>query len=222
MVVRAEVSERTYEGVFISGVGSGASSSGSWGGSSRTLVGDVVDAVVLVRLAVGVHHGGLVSFAGKTIFLQVPLFLAVPASGVGVPQDGVGAGLVVAVGASLLEAERSDLIESFIIVGIPDDLFGHILAKFMFDSGEFVQPLLVVQDGLQVAGGLDAFYVGGLLHFKHLIAKAVFESGEEELVLDKKEGVSDSFGFISASVAPAAMVTRTAAMAAGFLSVRRL
>jgi len=69
MVVRAEVSERTYEGIFISGVGSGAGSSGSWGGSSRALVGDVVDAVVLVRLAVGVHHRGLVSFAGKTIFL---------------------------------------------------------------------------------------------------------------------------------------------------------
>ncbi len=41
---------------------------------------------------------GKVSFAGETIFLQVSLFLAVSASGVGVPQDGVGAGLVVAVG----------------------------------------------------------------------------------------------------------------------------
>ena len=109
MVIRAEVSERTYEGIFVSGVGSGASSSGGWGGSGRTLVGDVVDAVVLVRFAVGVHHGGLVSFAGKTIFLQVSLFLAVPASGVGVSQDGVGAGFV-AVGASLLEAERSAAI----------------------------------------------------------------------------------------------------------------
>ena len=117
MVIRAEVSERTYEGIFVSGVGSGASSSGSWGGSSRTLVGDVVDAVVLVRLAVGIHHGGLVSFAGKTIFLQMPLFLAVSASGVGVPQDGVGAGLVVVVvvGASLLEAERSKLAKLFVL-----------------------------------------------------------------------------------------------------------
>ena len=64
MVVRAEVSERTYEGVLVSGVGGGASSGGGWGGSSRTLVGDVVDAVVLVRLAVGVHHGGLVPSCG--------------------------------------------------------------------------------------------------------------------------------------------------------------
>ena len=122
-------------------VGSGASSSGSWGGSSRTLVGDVVDAVVLVRLAVGVHHGGFVSLTGETIFLQVPLFLAISASGVGVPQDGVGAGLVVAVGAFLLEAERSDLAKLFIIVGVPDDLFGHVLANFMLDSADFVQPL---------------------------------------------------------------------------------
>ena len=195
MMIRAEVSERTYEGIFVSGVGSGASSSGSWGGSSRTLVGDVVDAVVLVWLAVGVNHGGFVSLTGETIFLQVPLFLAISASGVGVPQDGVGAGLVVAVGAFLLEAERSDLAKLFIIVGIPDDFFGHILANFMLDSADFVQPLLVVQNGLQVAGGLDAFCVGGLLHLEHLIAKAVFESGEKKLVLDKQEGVSDSFGF---------------------------
>ncbi len=66
-----------------------------------------------------------------------------------VPQDGVGAGLVVAVGAFLLEAERSDLAKLFIIVGVPDDLFGHVLANFMLDSADFVQPLLVVQNGLQ-------------------------------------------------------------------------
>ncbi|MFN9944840.1 MAG: hypothetical protein ACK56I_35780, partial [bacterium] len=95
----------------------------------------------------------------------------------------------------MLEAERSDLIKSFIIVGIPDDLLGHVLAKFMFDSGEFVQPLLVILDGLQVAGGLDAFCVGGLLHLEHFVAKAVSESGEKKLVFDKQEGVRDSFSF---------------------------
>ena len=163
-MIRAEVSERTYEGIFVSGFGSRVGSSSGWSGSSGTLVGDVVDAVVLVRLAVGVNHGGLVSFTGKTIFLQVALFLTISASGVGVPQDRVGAGLVVAVGASLLEAERSDLIKSFIIVGIPDDLLGHILAKFMSDGGDFVQPLLVIQDGLQVAGGLDALHAVSYTH----------------------------------------------------------
>jgi len=152
----------------------------------------------------------------------VPLLLAVSASGVGVPQDSVGAGLVVAVGALLLKAERSDLVESFIIVSVPGDFSGHILAKFMFDSGDFVQPFLVIQDGLQVAGGLDALHVGGLLHLEHLIAKAVFESGEEELVLNKKEGVSDSFGFYLSLGSSGGDETRTVAMAAGFLSVTRL
>ena len=164
MMIRAEVSERTYEGIFVSGFGGRAGSSSGWSGSSGTLVGDVVNAVVLVRLAVGVHHGGFVSFAGETIFLQVPLFLAISASGVGVPQDCVGAGLVVAIGALLLETESSDLVESFIIVGVPGDFSGHILAKFMFDSGDFVQPFLVIQDGLQVAGGLDALHVLSLIH----------------------------------------------------------
>ena len=96
-MIRAEVSERAYEGIFVSGFGCRASSSSGWSGSSGTLVGDIVNAVVLVRLAIGVHHGGFVSFAGETIFLQVALFLAISASGVGVPQGGVGAGLVVAV-----------------------------------------------------------------------------------------------------------------------------
>ena len=143
-MIRAEVSERTYEGIFVSGFGSRAGSSSGWSGSSGTLVGDVVNAVVLVRLAVGVHHGGFVSFAGETIFLQVALFLAVSASGVGVPQGGVGAGLVVAIETFLLEAKRSKLAKLFIWQVVPDDFLGHILANFMLDSADFVQPFLVV------------------------------------------------------------------------------
>ena len=113
MMIRAEVSERAYEGVFVSGFGCRASSSSSgWSGSSGTLVGDVVNAVVLVRLAIGVHHGSFVSFAGETIFLQVALFLAVSAGGVGVPQGGVGAGLVAE--TFLLEAKRSKLAKLLI------------------------------------------------------------------------------------------------------------
>ncbi len=44
------------------------------------LINDVVDAVVLlVRLAVGVDHWSLISFAGVAIFLEMTLLLAVPA-----------------------------------------------------------------------------------------------------------------------------------------------
>ncbi len=81
------------------------------------MLGDVVDAVVLalvlIGLAVGVHHGGLVSFAGETIFLEVALLLTVSANGVGVPQGGGGG--VVAIGETfLLEAKSSKLDEMFI------------------------------------------------------------------------------------------------------------
>ena len=113
MMVRAEVSERTNECVLVSGLGGRAGSSGGWSGSSGTLVGDIVNMVVLVWFAIGVHHGGLVSFAGETIFLEVALFLTVSANGVGVPQGGVGAGLV-AVETFLLEAKRSKLAKLFI------------------------------------------------------------------------------------------------------------
>ena len=47
------------------------------------LVSDVVDLVVLlVRLIIGIYHGGLVAFPGETILLQMSLLLAVPAFGV--------------------------------------------------------------------------------------------------------------------------------------------
>jgi hypothetical protein len=65
------------------------------------LLSDIVDAVVLVlvlvRLAVGVHHGGLVPFAGEAVLLEVPHFLAVSAGGVGVSHRSGGVGLVAAV-----------------------------------------------------------------------------------------------------------------------------
>ena len=53
-------------------------------GSSR-LVGDVVDAVVLlVGFAIGVDHWSLVAFPGETIFLQMSFLFAVSAFSVGV------------------------------------------------------------------------------------------------------------------------------------------
>ncbi len=53
------------------------------------MVSDVVDAVVLlVRLAIGVDHKGLITFTGEAIFLEVSFFLAVPALGVGITEWG--------------------------------------------------------------------------------------------------------------------------------------
>jgi hypothetical protein len=53
--------------------------------------------LILVRLAIGVHHGGLVSLTGEAVFLEVALLLAVSAGGVGVSHGGGGASLVAVV-----------------------------------------------------------------------------------------------------------------------------
>ena len=53
MVVRVKVGDRADEGVLVDGLLLGALGSGR-------LVGHVVDPVGLIRLAVGIHHGGVV------------------------------------------------------------------------------------------------------------------------------------------------------------------
>ncbi len=58
------------------------------------LVGHVVDMVGLVRFAVGIHHGGVVSPAQEAFFLAVPFFVTVSADDVGVGR-GVVTGLAV-------------------------------------------------------------------------------------------------------------------------------
>jgi hypothetical protein len=159
------------------------------------LVGDIVDAIavlVLVGLAVGVHHRGLVPLAGEAVLLAVALLLAVSAGRVGVPDGGVGAGLIVG-DALLLEAQHSELAKLVIWQVFPDDFFSFFFAYLLFDGVDLVEPLLVVLDGLQVAGGLDALGEGGLLHLEHLVTKAISQSGEEKLMLDEHEGVSNSF-----------------------------
>jgi hypothetical protein len=56
-------------------------------GGGGGLISNVVDAVVLlVRLAVGVDHRGLVTFPGEAIFLQVSFLFAVPALGIRVAE----------------------------------------------------------------------------------------------------------------------------------------
>jgi hypothetical protein len=105
MVVWAEVGDGADEGVLIAGLRSwlGRSSGGG-------LLGDVVDAVVLVLvgLAVGVHHGGLVPLTGEAVLLEMAFLLAISAGSIGVSDGSGGAGLVVG-DAFLLEAKDSEL-----------------------------------------------------------------------------------------------------------------
>ncbi len=154
------------------------SSSGS-SSSSRVLISDIVDAIavlVFVRLAVGVHHGGLVPLAGKAVLLEMAFLLAVSAGRVGVPDGGVGVGLIVG-DPFLLEAKHSELAKLVIWQVFPDDFSSFVFAYLLFDGVDLVEPLLVILDGLQVVGSLDALGEGGLFHFEYFVAETISQSG---------------------------------------------
>ncbi len=102
MVVRVEVGDRTDEGVLVGGLRLARVAIGG-------VVAHVVDAVGFIRLAVGIHHGGLILFAGKTLFLAVPLFVAVPADNVGVGGSVVTGQAVVASQAGVVPGLESTI-----------------------------------------------------------------------------------------------------------------
>ena len=76
--------------------------------------------------------------------------LAVSAGRVGVPNGGVGAGLISVVDAFLLEAEHSELAKLIIRQVFPDDFSRLIFANLLFNGVDFIEPFLVILDGLQV------------------------------------------------------------------------
>ncbi len=119
------------------------------------LVGDVVDTVALVGLAIGVDHGRVVSLTGKTLYLQVSLLVAVPADDVGVPGT-TGTGLAIVVGWAIVLFRREavvvgqdggDFLDLLLSPIFPDNLLGFIWQKFSFDGVDLVQPLVVILDG---------------------------------------------------------------------------
>ncbi len=156
MVVLVKVGNRSDKGVFVNwlllrtvGVGG--------------LVGHVVDMVGLVRLAVGVHHGGVVSPAREAFFLAVPLLVAVSADDVGVGRGVVAgrAGVVPGLELTIAGPEGSDLFDFLLGQLFPDDLSGFFWLQFGLDGGDLVEPLVIILDGLQVAGHFHALIEGG-------------------------------------------------------------
>jgi hypothetical protein len=73
MVVQAEVGNSPHLGIFVVLV------------RVVVLLGHIFDAVVLVGLALGIHHWSVVTAVGVALLLHVALFLAVAAREVGVP-----------------------------------------------------------------------------------------------------------------------------------------
>ena len=82
MVVRVKIGDRADEGVLVDGLLLGTLGSGR-------LVGHVVDPVGLIRLAVGVHHGGVVPSTREAFFLAMSLLVTVSADDVGVGRSVV-------------------------------------------------------------------------------------------------------------------------------------
>ncbi len=101
------------------------SSSGGGGGRLLSDIVDTIAVLVLVGLAVGVHHGGLVSFAGEAVLLEMALLLAVPAGGIGISNSGGGVSLIVG-DMFLLEAKNSKLAKLIIWQIFPNDLLRFI------------------------------------------------------------------------------------------------
>jgi hypothetical protein len=167
------------------------------------LVSDIVDAVVLVGLAVGVDHGSIVSLAGEKLLLQVPLLVAVPADDVWVSgAAGVGLAVVASRAAAFLwrkavvvSPDVGNLPNLLVRQFLPDDVSGLLGWKFGLDSVDPVQPLMIILDSFQVAGSLHAFIEGCLSGLQDLVADTILKAGQEELVLVKLEGVCNAFSF---------------------------
>ncbi len=169
------------------------------------LLSDIVDAVVLVLvlvgLAIGIHHWSFVPLAGEAVLLEVALFLAVPAGSVRVSHGGGGAGLVVAAGAVAVVvpvlgvADDSKL--SQLVVGqiVPNDLLSSFFFQLLLDGVDALEPFMINLDGLQVACDLDALGESVLGSLKYLVADSILETGQEELMLYKLKSIRDTFGF---------------------------
>ncbi len=174
---------------------------------SNWLVGDIVDAVVLlVRFTIGVDHWSLVAFAGETILLQMSFLFAVSAFSVGVTKlrwavvtlvvavvvAAVVAIVVVSVSA---KANRSELSELIVRQAVPRNLSCLFFFHFISDGVNFVEPLMVILNRLEVASDLNALVEGGLGSFQNFIADAILQSGQEKLMLDELQSVINAFGF---------------------------
>jgi hypothetical protein len=163
MVVWAEVGDRPDKGVLVDGFRLMRVAVGR-------LVGHVVNPLGFVQLAIGVHHGGVSSPGREAIFLAVLLFVAEPADDVGVGGSAV-TGLAVVVGwagvvpgleTAIAGPKCSNLLDFLLGQFLPDDLPSFFWLQLGLDGGNLIEPLVIILNGLQVAGHFHALIEGGL------------------------------------------------------------
>jgi hypothetical protein len=140
---------------------------------------------------------------GEAFFLAMPLFVAVPVDDVGVA-GFVVTGLTIVVGrtttvlrweSAFARPKCGDLLDFLFGQLFPDDLTGFFWLKLGPDSSNLVKPLMVILNGLQVAGHFHPLIEGVFFSLQDLVTEAILKSSEEKLVLDKLEGIRDAFGF---------------------------
>ncbi len=118
------------------------------------------------------------------LYFFVPLFVTISADDIGVswgvvtglPVVAGRAGVVPGLEAAIAGAERSNLFDLLLSQFLPDDLPGFFWLQFGLDGSDLVEPLVVILDGLQVAGHLHALVEGVLLGLQDLVAETVLES----------------------------------------------
>jgi hypothetical protein len=219
MVIRAEVGDQPDVSFLVGDLGRVSSSSGSW------LVRDIVDAVVLIDLAIGVHHGHFVSLMGETILLQMVFLFAVSADDVEVPDRGGGGGgaslvaglaIVLEVGEGhVVVANDSDLVELLVRQVVPDDLPGFLILKFGLDGSDAGEPLVVILMFSRLRATLTLSVKVSLAASRTLSWMPSFRPARKSWCLMYLKASALASWTVEA-------VALMAAMVAGFLSVRRL
>jgi hypothetical protein len=110
-------------------------------------LGNVVDAAVLVRLAIGISHWSIVTAARVTFFLQMALFLAITADNVGVPGTIRVSLVVVASGSAAvvlgykpvaLSLNCGHLLHLILSEVLPGNGFSFHQLEFSFNSCNFL------------------------------------------------------------------------------------
>ena len=194
MVIRAQIGNSPNVGLLVLGLRLV---------SGIILLGHVVDAT-LILLPVGVDHGSSVVSARVTFSLHMPLFLAVAAYYVGVAgpvaadRDGVHGGAGVAAGVlatgRVVPADGGNLVDLVQADVVPGDVGGLGRGQAGLDGSDSLGSLVVVMNGLQLAGQLHAFLECVFSGFYNLVTDLIFEAGQEELVLEEESHVLDALG----------------------------
>ena len=137
----------------------------------------------------------------KHSFWRCPFFVTISADDIGVswgvatdlPVVAGRAGVVPGLESTIAGAERSDLFDFLLGQLLPDDLPGFFWLQFGFDSSNLVEPLVIVLDGLQIAGHLYALVEGVVFSLQNFVTETVLESGKKQLMLDELEGIRNAF-----------------------------